>query len=178
MDKEFQIYESRMNSLEEAKSTMRSGCFSKTHSLTKCRICSKNHKEEIDQMIKEGKPLRSIANRMNWLYEECGFYRVFPTEASLRRYVRHFYLKKDIEIREKHEEINTIYYGHIQTLELVRERAEKIARLEDIGKATHRDTINAWKLVNKVSKKVFKNFGDMKKSEVALTGRRFERLGL
>ncbi len=61
----------------------------------------------------------------------------------------------------------------MQTLVQARKRAMKIARLEDKGLAKHRDTINAFKLVNLVLKKVEKEVSSIRKIEIALTGRRF-----
>lgn len=144
MDTTYRLYENRNNALIEAREVMSKGYVSKTHSLEVCRICAKNHKEEIDSLIDVGMPIRTIARKMKWWYEECGFYRVFPSEASLRRYIKNRYRQR--RSKQKYEERKGILHGHIQTCEEIMERIDKVLDMEQKGLAGHKEVLSVLRL--------------------------------
>lgn len=156
MDTSYKLYQNRNNSLIDACEVMNKGYVSKTHSLEKCRICGKNHKEEIDGLIDVGMPLRTISRKMKWWYEECGFYRVFPSEASLRRYIRNRYRQR--KDKQKHEERKKLMHGHIKTCEEIMERIDTVLNMEQRGLAGHKDVVSIIRLslwfIGKVAKDI------------------------
>ncbi len=151
------LYENRNNGLVEAREVMRKGYVSKTHSLEVCWICSKNHKEEIDMLLDAGMPLRTISRKMKWWYDECGFYRVFPSEASLRRYVKHRYEQRVRKSKRKYDERVNLMHGHVQTWQEIIKRKNKILDMEQKGLATHKDVVDVTRLSLCVLDKVIKD---------------------
>jgi hypothetical protein len=114
-------------------------------------FCSLHHQAKLSVKV-----YNSVLQSLVLFFERSGFYRVFPSEASLRRYIKNRYRQR--KDKKRYEERKHIMHGHIQTCEQIMGRIDKVLEMEQKGLAGHREVISVIRLslwfIGKVAKDI------------------------